>query len=78
MESIECPACGDTISLQPPFKPGATFYCPSCDALLQIVTTIPLLVKRIITRWDVDDEEDVWATHGRRSASSRYADDEGY
>ncbi|MDD4957410.1 MAG: hypothetical protein PHH49_08210 [Candidatus Omnitrophica bacterium] len=43
--ATKCPECGDIIEIDPYAEDGEMFYCPSCDAELEIVSVQPLKLR---------------------------------
>ena len=57
---VECPDCGQEITLQGAIKVGRRVTCPNCEADLEVVETVPLELSWYYEEPEEDDEDGDW------------------
>ena len=56
--TVECPDCGDDITLELPVQRGELVNCPSCEAELEVIETRPVKLDWVYEDWEDEDQED--------------------
>jgi len=55
---VECPDCGEDISIAKPIELGKRVKCPECDADLEVIGVDPVELDWVYEDYDYQDEED--------------------
>jgi alpha-aminoadipate carrier protein LysW len=56
--AVDCPDCGEKITLRGPISVGQRVTCPECDADLEVIGTDPVELDWVYEDSDYEDEDE--------------------